>query len=105
MNETQGAIGQLRPAAAAVANANASRPNDEPSSPTDDGSASRNADSNSSEMDKWGLGELIGRIRSREPEVVSMAIGHDLTGLGLDLSSTEYVALPSMPRQMNERNE
>ena len=40
-------------------------------------------------MNQYGLPDLLDRIRSRNPDVASLSIGHDLTQLGLDLSSNE----------------
>lgn len=42
-----------------------------------------------SDLDRFGLAGLFGTIRSENPEIASLAIGHDLTVLGLDLNSTE----------------
>ena len=40
-------------------------------------------------MDKYGLPDLLRRVRSDDPNVQALAIGHDLTSIGLDLSSNE----------------
>ena len=44
-----------------------------------------------SELDRFGLAGLLATIRNDDPDVTSLAIGHDLTQLGLDLNSSEYV--------------
>ena len=47
--------------------------------------------SHMSELDRYGLAGLLDTIRNDDPDVTSLAIGHDLTQLGLDLNSSEYV--------------
>ena len=42
-----------------------------------------------SELDRFGLSGLLEIIRNDNPDVASLAIGHDLTTLGLDLNSSE----------------
>ena len=42
-------------------------------------------------IDRWGLKGLLETIRSDDLNVSSLAIGHDLTTLGLDLNSQESV--------------
>lgn len=42
-------------------------------------------------IDRWGLAGLLATIRSDNPDVAGLAIGQDLTQLGLDLNSQEYV--------------
>ena len=44
-------------------------------------------------IDRWGLKGLLETIRSDDPNVSSLAIGQDLTSLGLDLNSQESVSL------------
>ena len=46
-----------------------------------------------SELDRWGLPGLLETVRNENPDVASLAVGHDLMTLGLDLNSTEYVSL------------
>ena len=41
------------------------------------------------ELEKYGLPGLLDTIRSENPDVASLAQGHDLTTLGLDLNSSE----------------
>ena len=41
------------------------------------------------ELDKFGLPGLLDSVRSENPDVSNLAIGHDLTTLGLDLNSSE----------------
>ena len=41
-------------------------------------------------LEKFGLPGLLDTIRSENPDVSSLAIGHDLTTLGLDLNSSEW---------------
>ncbi|KAL8690167.1 MAG: hypothetical protein Q9218_004334 [Villophora microphyllina] len=43
-------------------------------------------------IDRWGLAGLLATIRSENSDVAGLAIGQDLTQLGLDLNSPEYVA-------------
>ena len=45
-----------------------------------------------SELDRYGLAGLLEMIRNENVDVSSLAIGHDLTSLGLDLNSSEFVA-------------
>ncbi|KAL8831029.1 MAG: hypothetical protein Q9170_005479, partial [Blastenia crenularia] len=40
-------------------------------------------------IDRWGLAGLLATIRSDNPDVAGLAIGQDLTQLGLDLNSQE----------------
>lgn len=40
-------------------------------------------------MDQYGMPELLTRLRSLDPTVQALAIGHDLTAMGMDLSSNE----------------
>ncbi|KAL8716511.1 MAG: hypothetical protein Q9225_006174 [Loekoesia sp. 1 TL-2023] len=40
-------------------------------------------------IDRWGLAGLLATIRSDNPDVAGLAIGQDLTQLGLDLNSPE----------------
>ncbi|KKY27057.1 putative not2 family protein [Phaeomoniella chlamydospora] len=42
-----------------------------------------------SAQDKWGLPGLLAIIRHPSQDIAHLAIGHDLTGLGLDLNSQE----------------
>ena len=42
-----------------------------------------------SELDRFGLAGLIDMVRSDNQDVASLAIGQDLTQLGLDLNSSE----------------
>lgn len=42
-----------------------------------------------SELDRWGLAGLLETVRNDNPDVASLAVGHDLMTLGLDLNSTE----------------
>ena len=42
-----------------------------------------------SDIDKWGLKGLLAKINSDDPNVVALAIGQDLSELGLDLNSPE----------------
>lgn len=42
-----------------------------------------------SEIDKYGLAGLLGMIRHQSQDIANLAIGHDLTSLGLDLNQTE----------------
>lgn len=44
-------------------------------------------------IDRWGLRGLLEMIRSDDLNVSSLAVGHDLTTLGLDLNSQESVLL------------
>lgn len=41
------------------------------------------------ELDRFGLNGLLEMIRSDNSDVSSLAVGHDLTTLGLELNSTE----------------
>ena len=40
-------------------------------------------------IDRWGLAGLLATIRSENPDIAGLAIGQDLTQLGLDLDSQE----------------
>ncbi|KAL8710629.1 MAG: hypothetical protein Q9220_004853 [cf. Caloplaca sp. 1 TL-2023] len=40
-------------------------------------------------IDRWGLAGLFSQLRSPDPDVIAMAIGQDLTQLGMDLDSPE----------------
>lgn len=42
-----------------------------------------------SAMDRFGLPGLLATVRSENPDVASLAIGQDLTQLGLNLNSPE----------------
>ena len=42
-----------------------------------------------SDLDHFGLGGLLEVLRGDNPDVANLAIGHDLTTLGLDLNSSE----------------
>lgn len=42
-----------------------------------------------SEGDKYGLAGLLRMIHSESPDVASLAVGHDLMSLGLDLNHPE----------------
>ena len=53
-----------------------------------------------SELDRYGLPGLLEMIRNEDPNVSSLAIGHDLTSLGLDLNSSEFVT--SLQVQRND---
>ena len=52
--------------------------------------------SHMSELDRYGLPGLLEMIRNEDPNVSSLAIGHDLTSLGLDLNSSEFVTSPQI---------
>ena len=45
--------------------------------------------------DQFGMAGLLTFLRAieREPNVVSLALGHDLASLGLNLNAPEYVSL------------
>ena len=43
------------------------------------------------DLDRFGLAGLLETIRSDNPDVSGLAIGQDLTSLGLDLNSQESV--------------
>ena len=45
--------------------------------------------SHMNDLDRYGLAGLLEMIRSENPEVSQLVIGHDLTSLGLDLNSQE----------------
>lgn len=49
-------------------------------------------------IDRWGLKGLLETIRSDDLNVSSLAIGHDLTTLGLDLNSQESVSFTNHPK-------
>ncbi|MCJ1252549.1 hypothetical protein MMC24_000355 [Lignoscripta atroalba] len=64
--------------------------------------------SHMSELDRYGLAGLLDTIRNDDPDVTSLAIGHDLTQLGLDLNSSEplwptfggpFAQFPTRPMQ------
>ncbi|KAL8682495.1 MAG: hypothetical protein Q9186_001442 [Xanthomendoza sp. 1 TL-2023] len=40
-------------------------------------------------IDKWGLAGLLAKVRSEDPDTAALAIGQDLTQLGMDLNSPE----------------
>ena len=40
-------------------------------------------------LERWGLPGLLATVRSENPDVASLAIGQDLTQLGLNLNSPE----------------
>lgn len=42
-----------------------------------------------SALDRYGLHGLLATVRSENPDVASLAIGQDLTQLGLNLNSPE----------------
>lgn len=42
-----------------------------------------------SPLDRFGLAGLLATVRSENPDVASLAIGQDLTQLGLNLNSPE----------------
>lgn len=44
-----------------------------------------------SAIDEWGIAGMLAIIRSDDPNVASLARGQDLTTLGLNLNSAEYV--------------
>jgi hypothetical protein len=44
-----------------------------------------------SDIDRFGLKGLLEMIRSDNSDISNLAIGQDLTALGLDLNSSEYV--------------
>ncbi len=44
-----------------------------------------------SALDRFGLPGLLATVRSENPDVASLAIGQDLTQLGLNLNSPESV--------------
>ena len=44
-----------------------------------------------SAMEEFGLPGLLATIRSANPDVAGLARGQDLTSLGLNLNSPEYV--------------
>ena len=46
-----------------------------------------------SALERFGLPGLLATVRSDNPDVASLAIGQDLTQLGLNLNSPEWVAL------------
>ena len=48
--------------------------------------------SSMSELDRYGLAGLLHVIRSEGSDLGSLAIGQDLTALGLDLNQPEYAA-------------
>ena len=50
---------------------------------------SRRSPSQMTEAEKYGLPGLLDNIRNENNENFNLAIGHDLTALGLDLNSTE----------------
>ena len=41
------------------------------------------------EMDKWGLGSLLAIMKGENPDATGLAVGQDLTQLGLNLNSPE----------------
>lgn len=47
-----------------------------------------------SELDRFGLTGLLHMIRSEGSDIGSLAIGQDLTALGLDLNQPEYARDP-----------
>lgn len=49
-------------------------------------------------IDRWGLAGLLGTIRHENADIAGLAVGQDLTQLGLDLNSPEYFN-PSPPPQ------
>ena len=51
-------------------------------------SAGRSSDE-MTEAERWGLPGLLDNIRNENNENFNLAIGHDLTALGLDLNSSE----------------
>ncbi|KAL8703624.1 MAG: hypothetical protein Q9201_003194 [Fulgogasparrea decipioides] len=54
-------------------------------------------------IDRWGLAGLLATIRSDNPDVAGLAIGQDLTQLGLDLNSPEPL-WPTWPGPFAEPN-
>ena len=42
-----------------------------------------------SPIDRWGLAGLVETIQNADPDISSLAIGQDLTTLGLNLNSQE----------------
>ncbi|KAL9032902.1 MAG: hypothetical protein Q9180_006237, partial [Flavoplaca navasiana] len=49
-----------------------------------------------SPIDKYGLAGLLANVRSPDADTAALAIGQDLTQLGMDLNSPEYVFPPSL---------
>ena len=46
-----------------------------------------------SPIDKYGLAGLLANVRSPDADTAALVIGQDLTQLGMDLNSPEYVPL------------
>lgn len=42
-----------------------------------------------SEMDRWGLNSLLATMKGENPDATGLAVGQDLTQLGLNLNSPE----------------
>ena len=53
------------------------------------GSNARRSPSQMTDAEKYGLPGLLDNIRNENNENFNLAIGHDLTALGLDLNSSE----------------
>ncbi|KAL9630153.1 MAG: hypothetical protein Q9204_004868, partial [Flavoplaca sp. TL-2023a] len=53
-----------------------------------------------SPIDKYGLAGLLANVRSPDADTAALAIGQDLTQLGMDLNSPEYVSSPSLSQSI-----
>lgn len=57
-----------------------------------------------SELDRFGLTGLLGMIRHDSNDVAGLAVGQDLTTLGLDLNQPEYVIMPRISNLLDCSN-
>jgi CCR4-NOT transcription complex subunit 2 len=57
-----------------------------------------------SELDRFGLAGLLGMMRHDSNDVAGLAVGQDLTTLGLDLNQPEYVIMPRISNLLDCSN-
>jgi hypothetical protein len=62
--------------------------------PTQDLEASKREDT---EADVWGIKGLLGIIKSEDSDKSKLALGVDLTSLGLNMNQPEYSPIPKKP--------
>ena len=63
-------------------------------SPSDTHPRAKTPLSQMADIDRWGLKGLLAMTDSESPDFNKLLAGHDLTTLGLDLNSSEYVQSP-----------
>jgi hypothetical protein len=60
--------------------------------------------SKDSDADVWGIKGLFGIIKIEESDRSKLALGVDLTSLGLNMNQPEYIPPTLLPRQSAPRN-